>query len=48
MRWPNNCPLWQVGRFLDSDGRESGKTPLPHPLFIEPNGRRRRYLIIQM
>jgi hypothetical protein len=33
---------------LDSDGWESGKTPLPHPLSIEPNGRRRIYLIIQM
>jgi hypothetical protein len=27
------------------NGWESGKTPTLHPLFIEPNGRRRRYPI---
>ena len=30
---------------LDLNGRESGKTPIPHPLLIEPNGRRLRYRI---
>jgi hypothetical protein len=45
---PNNRPLWQAGRVLDSDGWEASKTTLPHPLFIEPNGSRRRYVIIQM
>jgi hypothetical protein len=48
IHWRDNRPLWQAGRVLDSDVWESGKTPLPHPLFIEPDGSRRRYLIIQM
>jgi hypothetical protein len=30
---------------LDLDGREPGETPIPHPLFIEQDGRRWRYPI---
>jgi sulfiredoxin len=30
---------------LDLNGREPGKTPTPHPLFVEPNAGRRRYPI---